>query len=148
LQAGHRRYAAAAGKDRRVARAAARLGDDARHLTGAERDDLRGKQLAGDEDQRFRKRGKLRLQNVGQVATDANHDVAQICQALFQVVVLSALKQLRVIFQQPVQGTLDAVLLVDDPGADLRAERGIVQNRLVSAKDPGFVRANLGGDFL
>ena len=70
--------AAAAGEDRGVAGLAAGLRDDAHHGSIAEGYDMRREQFVGDDDERAGKRFAVGLQDFGQVAADAQDDVAQV----------------------------------------------------------------------
>ena len=94
------RNAAAAGNDGGVAGLAAALRHDRRHIGVAQRDDLRGQQLVGRDNQRTLEHRVVRVEHIGEMSAQSDHDVADVGEPFFEVLVLGAGKQRRVFVEQ------------------------------------------------
>ena len=87
------------------------------------------------------------MQHFGEMAADAQDNVADIGQPLADVGVFGLLEQGGVFLQHLIQGVRGALMLIDDPGANFLGERRIAEDRLVCLENRRFGRANLRGDF-
>jgi len=134
-QTGHRRDIERARENGRVSGAAPGFRDDPGDVEPLEHEGLRGQDFRRDDDDRFIGFQECARRLVqGELSQDAGDHVAQIRQALLQILIVEVLEQLGIFFEDLVQTGADIDLFLPDCRLDLGGQRRVAHQQAVAAK--------------